>query len=357
MYLTFFDDYDATWADLNSHLKLCEQSEGTLTSALLELEAHQKRAGFIQDALNDVERYNYVHPEFPFRYFQVQYNPRRALRFKGSGINLPPEEITSVNNGCFLCRENIQWQQQGKEMGYEIEVRGTDYYAFMNPFPLLPCHVVITTRDHVSQEWELHPEGKLSLESLVGNLVELALRMPGFIGFYNGINAGASIPGHMHYQFCMRPDEMTHFPLEQAERDFTHYDHTGIAKHYPLAVAIWQGTAEQVVNECIDWVRHWAEHNAAHLDQLTSNLIVTTDPQSLELSLYFAPRHRDRAKSAHMSGLIGGLEVLGELVLSTEEERFAIEHGKLNYPEIVRIYDDVYTPFFIDTPTRLESKM
>ena len=231
---------------LNSELKEYEEPNGLLTDALLELELHQKRSGFIKDDLARISRFTFVNDEHPFRYLRIQFNPRRALRFNGSGVSMPPPGLSSVNNGCFLCRDNIQWQQQGKEIGYEIEVGGYEYYAWMNPFPLLPTHVVISTRDHIAQEWELHPDGKLSLERLIGSLVKLAQRLPGFIGFYNGLNAGASIPGHMHYQFCRRPEENMHFPLEQSERDFTDFDDTGIIRHYPLSVAVWQGDPEAI---------------------------------------------------------------------------------------------------------------
>jgi hypothetical protein len=345
--------YNDHWVALNAHLKHQEQTKGSLTGALLELELHQKRAGFIKDDLHEIRRFIYVHSVHPFCYLRVQFNPRRALRFNGSGITRPSDGMSSVNNGCFLCRENVQWQQQGKEIGYEIEVLDTMYHAWMNPFPLLPCHVVISTQQHVTQEWELHPQGSLPLETLVGNLVALAKRMPGFIGFYNGIGAGASIPGHMHYQFCMRPEDTVHFPLEQAERDYTSFDHTGIVRDYPLTVAAWTGSAESVVTNAVDWVRYWADHNRAHMEHLTGNFITTMDEETGDISLFFAPRDRRRPKSQHMSGLVGGLEVMGELVFSSEEERMTIDDGNLNYRELLKIYNDIYTPFFLDEPARL----
>jgi len=350
MFLTVAKDYEVAWSQLNEYLNGFEHSQGTLDSALRELEMHQKQTGFIKDDLSTITRVNYVHPDHPFCYLQVQYNPKRALRFNGSGINMPPEGILSVNNGCFLCKKNIHWQQQGKELGYEIPIKDSQYYAWMNPFPLLPTHVVIASREHISQDWELHPNGSLPLERIIGDLVELARRLPGFFGFYNGINAGASIPGHMHYQFCRRPEKNVHFPLEQAERDFTEFEHTGIVKNYPLAVAAWQGRPGQVIEHALHWVRLWAEKNAAHMQHLTSNFIATSDPETGDMSLYFAPRDRNRSKSKHMSGLVGGLEVMGELVFSSEAERLAMAEGRTNCTELLKIYEDVYTPFFIDIP-------
>lgn len=346
MNTTLAEDYDQAWADLNSQLKQREQSSGLLETALSKLESQQTQAGFIKDDLNQISRHVYVKQEYPHCYIRVQYNPRRALRFHGSGVSSPPPGMSSVNNGCFLCRENVQWQQQGKEIGYEINVSDSQYIAWMNPFPLLPCHVVISTREHVSQEWELHPEGSLSLEQLVNSLVQLGLRLPGFIGFYNGINAGASIPGHMHYQFCKRPDKHEHFPLELAERKYLEDGHTAVLQHYPLEVAVWEGDAATVTKQCIDWIRNWALGNKNNIHNLTANFIVAVDGDTGNVSLYFAPRDRNRCKSKMMSGLIGGLEVLGELVFSTEEEYVAIDQNQLSYHSLLEIYGDIYTPFF-----------
>ena len=350
-------DYDTAWSGLNSKLKVHEKSSGSLADVLLELESHQKFSGLIQDDLASIRRYSFVHHEHPARYLRLQFNPRRASRFVGAGIIMPPQGLSPINGGCSLCRDNVLWQQQGKEIGYEIEVGTNKYYAWMNPFPLSPCHTVISTRDHCAQEWELHPYGKLPLERLIGDLVELARRLPGFIGFYNGLNAGATIPGHMHYQFFKRPGEDMRFPLEQAERDFTYFDDTGIVRHYPLSVAVWQGDPDRIASLAIEWVRYWADQNITHMHHLTGNFIVTTDPDTHEISLFFAPRDRRRSRSYSITELVGGLETLGEIVFSSEAERIAISNGHVSYENLAKIYSDVYTPFFIDKPGHLDREL
>lgn len=148
-----------------------------------------------------------------------------------------------------------------------------------------------------------------------------------------------------------------HFPLEQSERDFTDFDDTGIIRHYPLSVAVWQGNPESIVKDAINWVRYWADQNIAHMQHLTANFIVTTDPDTHEISLFFAPRDRRRSRSNRMTGLVGGLEVLGEIVFSAEAERIAITSGRLNYDSVEKIYNDVYTPFFMDKPGHLGREM
>ena len=232
-------NYENSWAELNSRLRQIEISGGGLDGALRELETHQKESGFIKADLGAVKRISYSPPENSSRFFRIQYNPERALRFNGSGFSSPPPGTSVRNGGCFLCRDNIRWQQQGTEMGYEINMGETGYYAWMNPFPLLPTHVVIATREHTSQDWPVSEKGNLDVSGLLHDLIELAWRMPGFIGFYNGVNAGASIPSHLHFQFFKRPREETEFPLESAARRHLESGEEGIlVKDYPLAGAL-----------------------------------------------------------------------------------------------------------------------
>ena len=147
------------------------------------------------------------------------------------------------------------------------------------------------------------------------------------------------------------------FPLEQAERDFTYFDDTGIVRHYPLSVAVWQGDPDRIASLAIEWVRYWADQNITHMHHLTGNFIVTTDPDTHEISLFFAPRDRRRSRSYSITELVGGLETLGEIVFSSEAERIAISNGHVSYENLAKIYSDVYTPFFIDKPGHLDREL
>ena len=91
----------------------------------------------------------------------------------------------------------------------------------MNPFPLLPNHVVFASKSHIPQEFSLLDQKRdaKKLEDVLRDLCQLALRLPNHVGFYNGVGAGASIPGHFHFQFFHRAPDFPSFPIE--ERDFT----------------------------------------------------------------------------------------------------------------------------------------
>ena len=112
-------DYDLSWTTLNTKLRSSEDLNGGLSMALLELEEHQRKCGFIIDDLSEIQRFVFPHPTKNYS-FRAQLNPKRARRHDGSGILHPPQNETYFNSGCFLCRENIEWQQEGRQIGFEI---------------------------------------------------------------------------------------------------------------------------------------------------------------------------------------------------------------------------------------------
>ena len=340
--------YETKWSELNARLRSIENNGGGLGGALAELKVHQQNTGFIKDLRQEVERYNFHHPEDPSRFFRIQYNPRRALRLNGAGITMPPSGIMVQNDGCFLCRDNIQWQQNGSQLGYEVHVGETTYYAWMNPFPLMPTHVVIATQAHTSQEWGLAYDLRCRKSMILSDLVELASRMPGYIGFYNGVDAGASIHGHMHLHFCQRPEEDAEFPLERVARVLD-YCHEGACflTRYPVSVAIWRGTAAEVVVAASNWVMQWTQHNHARLSRLTGNFIASKDGSDDRISLYFIPRDRSKSRARGLVGLVGGLEILGEVVFSTAEEKRLLDEGAIDYFTLESYLVRVYTPMFV----------
>ena len=325
-------DYDLKWSELNARLRETEAGNGGLTAVLAELESHQRETGFIKDDLSGVKRLVFRHPDEPGRFFRVQYNPKRAVRLVGAGVATPPVGVDRVNGGCFLCRANIRWQQQHAQVGFEIRMTGDEYHALMNPFPLMPNHVVIAADEHVTQEWDMGGTGGVDLARLLFDLCDTAKRMPGHVGFYNGVGAGASIPGHLHFQFFRRPEEDPVFPLESRVFEAPSSDDMPAwARDYPLAVARWQGDVDEVVHRATTWLRLWIDGNRDRVDRLSSNFIAAADGQEGEMSLYFAPRDRAKPIWDGVAELVGGLEILGELVFSSDDKRKLLETGAVDY--------------------------
>ena len=341
-------DFETAWSELNLRLRALESDQG-LTAAVLALERHQRDSGFIVDGLDQVERYTFHHPDDPTRFFRVQYNPRRALRFAGSGRQQGNVDIRVRNNGCFLCRENIEWQQRGIQFGYQIEAGERSYIALMNPFPLLPAHVTIAASEHRTQDWRFGDDGGFDVAVLLEDLVHLGARMPGHFGFYNGVGAGASIPGHLHYQFLMRHDDETAFPLEvAAERAGASNGGLLLGDHYPLDTALWKGEAATVAARASEWIAGWAQRNQWRLPTLSANFIAARDAGGHQVALYFVVRDRAKSRIEGFTGLVGGLEVLGEIVLSSPEEKARLTGGEIDYFTLEAALASVHTPIDLD---------
>ena len=169
-------NYDRMWTNLNRELGRLETVPGELSSALEGLELQQRNAGFIKDDLKEVRRMSFESADSADLSFRAQLNPRRADRHGGAGISSPPVGQQNINNGCFLCRENIRWQQDQCQIGFEILTENDSYNVLMNPFPLLPNHVVVASHKHVPQAFRLPDEqgDRVTIDHIVKDLCEIA---------------------------------------------------------------------------------------------------------------------------------------------------------------------------------------
>ena len=112
------------------------------------------------EKLNDVET-----KELPFgdTYIAAQFNPARIV---STGAKVDKRSISK--RPCFLCEKNRPAQQ------ISLPVYGT-YNILVNPFPILPCHLVIASRFHKPQ----------SIAGHYDTLVDLAKALKDFTVFYN----------------------------------------------------------------------------------------------------------------------------------------------------------------------------
>ena len=131
------------------------------------------------EKLNDVET-----KELPFgdTYIAAQFNPARIV---STGAKVDKRSISK--RPCFLCEKNRPALQ------ISLPVYGT-YNILVNPFPILPCHLVIASRFHKPQ----------SIAGHYDTLVDLAKALKDFTVFYNGPTSGASAPDHLHFQAGLR---------------------------------------------------------------------------------------------------------------------------------------------------------
>lgn len=106
----------------------------------------------------------------------IQHNPARIV-----STGAKTDAKTLAERPCFLCKENRPSEQAGIEIaeGWEL---------LLNPFPIFPTHFTIVSKRHRPQE------------GFPLDMVCMAEKLPGHTVFFNGRQAGASCPDHMHCQ-------------------------------------------------------------------------------------------------------------------------------------------------------------
>jgi glucose-1-phosphate thymidylyltransferase len=169
--------------------------------------------------------------------------------------------------------------------------------------------------------------------------------LPGYVGFFNGLGAGASIPTHFHFQFFQRPFKDEQFALEIADnKDISSKDEYPKLKDYPIAVVMFSGSRNKVVEEATTWVNKFSSKFPS-TSCLSANIIASrVQGDGTDVNLYIAPRNNSRSYAPGMVGLVGGLEILGELVLSTEEEKQKLESGDWDYDSVCAVLSAVEPP-------------
>ena len=153
--------------------------------SLVEGLAEQQLATWpmLRDAVAGLARVEYRKLSVRDSEVLAQFNPQRIVSTAAK-----VDAATIKQRPCFLCAENLPPEERGIAFG-------ADFVALYNPFPVLPRHLVITSRRHIPQ----------TMEGNFGTLLDLALDLGGeFFVVYNGAACGASAPDHLHFQACER---------------------------------------------------------------------------------------------------------------------------------------------------------
>ena len=108
----------------------------------------------------------------------LQYNPARIV---STGANISKEAL--AKRPCFLCGENRPKEQITKHLDRRFEL-------LVNPFPILPHHFTIPTREHTPQ----------NIDCCYHEIQQLLKMHNDLTVFYNGPHCGASAPDHAHLQ-------------------------------------------------------------------------------------------------------------------------------------------------------------
>ncbi len=333
-----------------------------LSKALHGLFQQQMDVGFIQDDLSQVKYFQCYELNGRSSFFIGQFNPRRSDRSAGAGRKVAPrgsQTRAAPDASCFLCPDNVRWQQRGVQLFYQFNVNGRPYNALCNPFPFGPVHITIASSDHVPQSWrESQPDKpEIRIRAIVEDLYDIAVQVPSFVGFYNGVGAGATIEKHFHYHFFEVPEGQKAFPLQQAAtRTAAEIRHptSGAQKsvprlkvkddYYPLTAFRLLGARREVVENAVNLVCDWDRLSG---DYASANIIAISEGDAVAgdaVAVYLVPRNRFYSRSPGMTGIVGGLETLGEFVFYTDAEDQAINEQRIDYNYMWRILEAVKPP-------------
>ena len=333
--------YETNRAKLQSVL-----AQMDLPTAIKYLFAQQMDVGQIADDLSLVRYFQGSGPNDA--YFIGQYNPTRALRMHGAGRKKAPpgvETKKTPSSGCYLCTDNVRWQQRGVQLYYQIKLNNHPYNVLCNPFPFMPTHVTVAADEHEPQSWHKNVNWKDSnkVVRLAADLYELAIQLPGFVCFYNGVGAGASIEEHFHYQAFQPSFSHGVFPLQKVAANIAAQRKTkmGITapinvievddEDYPTIAFRLSGVREEVIKAVAEWMSRWSDLIG---EDASANIATIWEDNAL--AVYLVPRNKSFSRSIGMTGIVGGLEVLGEFIFCTEDENKQINSGEISYQ---RMYD------------------
>lgn len=142
------------------------------------------------EALNQIEARRF---ELAGNTITVQFNPARAV---STCAKVDKSSIEARK--CFLCPENKPNEQD------EIIISLDEPFSLrINPYPILPGHLTISSLKHQDQVL-----ADKTIRQLPGKLISWLEEYfaSGYVLFYNGAKCGASAPDHFHFQAVKQSD-------------------------------------------------------------------------------------------------------------------------------------------------------
>lgn len=142
------------------------------------------------EAINQIETRRF---ELARNTITVQFNPARAV---STCAKVDKSSIEARK--CFLCPENKPNEQD------EIIISLDEPFSLrINPYPILPGHLTISSLKHQDQVL-----ADKTIRQLPGKLISWLEEYfaSGYVLFYNGAKCGASAPDHFHFQAVKQSD-------------------------------------------------------------------------------------------------------------------------------------------------------
>lgn len=287
------------------------------------------------EALNQIETRRF---ELAGNTITVQFNPARAV---STCAKVDKSSIEARK--CFLCPENKPNEQD------EIIISLDEPFSLrINPYPILPGHLTISSLKHQDQVL-----ADKTIRQLPGKLISWLEEYfaSGYVLFYNGAKCGASAPDHFHFQAVKQSDvpviQQWERLMETAVREKeiktengNTYSSFQITSYIcPIQVFICNHSADilpEMINQYLESLPlHEGESEPRY------NLFAWQDKQRGFTMAYF-PREKHRPACYTATGeeqlLVspGALDMAGLLVTPRKED-----FDKITESDIAQIYKEV----------------
>ena len=268
----------------------------------------------------------------------VQFNPARAV-----STCAKVDKASIAARPCFLCLSHKPEEQES------VRIQLDEPFSLrLNPYPILPGHLTISTESH---QWQTLADK--TTRRLPERLVDWLEKnfASGYTVFYNGAQCGASAPDHFHFQAVRQEDvplirqwerlmstavEKGFEPLSDGKSCIA-YDIEGY--FCPIRAFITQGGLATGVRLIDSYLHSLPLHEGE--TEPRYNLFAWNDPRYGFVTVYI-PRtaHRPQCYTAEGDAQLivspGALDMAGILVTAREED-----FQKLDADTLRQIYHEV----------------
>ena len=342
------DDYDARWQRLQRAAAPFGETGG-LGNALRKLVRDQIAAGAVP--AYDRESVRIPGSGACPPYFLVQANPRRLARLAKVAAVAATAAAGELATPDQLDRDYIR-RTNPMQLGLEIApaIGGRPLIAWVQPFPMAHSHCTVAAANACEQQEWVDAAGQDRCAAVLSDTVALATALgPDWICFFNG--KGSYTQRRYHLQVFERAAaDYPPFPLELATQAGVCTDPLPDAPPfvagYPLAVLHFQGAPETVSRLALAWLHAWFRPGHRPRRERSANVIARAraedGPVGSEVTLWIAPRSVDLTGSVRIpSARLAALEVLGELVVTSEADLARLDAGAFTYADLAGTLADV----------------
>lgn len=249
--------------------------------------------------------------------FKVQFNPDREKRVgRLSGQRQDPKHPKCILDAAIYSNvpEFLDWR---------------DYCLFPNPYPIFKD-------DHFTLVYKEHEEQRLTPEK-IKDALDFLYEAPSFRIIFNGINAGATSPDHLHFQGFSHRLPIEDFDIETILSDSS--VRIGEPRDYPATTFVVEGSnMEQLTARAYEIVRLLNEP----IGELkpTYNILFSTNSRINRI--YIFPRNMEIQKSEFYGSKPATIEMSGMLIMSKDEDKEKYENA--DSCMVRRVLEDVTIP-------------